>query len=289
MPPPCCGASPLDTCSKGPPPSRSFDRVAAEYEATRFLPPVVADALARRVSAVVDARDWFLDAGVGTGRIGRALARRHARTVGADIAPVMLAQLLRHGRAEGTIVPHLVRADLRNLPFADATFAGVLAVHVFHLIVDWEHALAELWRVLRPGGALFFAVEERQPTQVREFFLQRAREAGVLPAHGGAHVRDVSAALEAKGVRVLEAHGPDLAWRETIAVDETLARLARRSYSQLWDMSDAAHAVLLDETREWVLRRFGRLPFSEQVETRMILFTARKNNGAVPFEAAPSC
>src|SRR5690606_20916501 len=45
-----------------------------------------------------------------------------------------------------------VRGDGTRLPLADASVDAAVAVHVFHLIPGWRAVLAELARVLRPGG-----------------------------------------------------------------------------------------------------------------------------------------
>lgn len=46
------------------------------------------------------------------------------------------------------------QADATELPFADATFDYVLSFIMLHHVFDWEHALRESARVLRPGGQL---------------------------------------------------------------------------------------------------------------------------------------
>ena len=46
------------------------------------------------------------------------------------------------------------QADATDLPFADASFDAVLSWVMLHHVVDWERALAEAVRVVRPGGLL---------------------------------------------------------------------------------------------------------------------------------------
>ncbi len=57
------------------------------------------------------------------------------------------------GRAGG---PHYVRADAASLPLASAAFDAAVACLVFEHIMDVDAALAEVGRVLRPGGRFLF-------------------------------------------------------------------------------------------------------------------------------------
>jgi malonyl-CoA O-methyltransferase len=91
-----------------------------------------------------------LDVGCGTGRYLRILRERGAATtVGLDLSPEMLS------KARG-LAP-LARADLRALPVATARFevvtSGLAIGHVAELAV----AVAEMARVLVPGGLLLYS------------------------------------------------------------------------------------------------------------------------------------
>ncbi len=90
-----------------------------------------------------------LEAGCGTGYQSRELTRRYGwRMVPLDLS----AEGLRHGRRLG--VSDLVQGDLQRLPFADASFGGVLSLDVIVHFPPGEEGLAfrELARVLQPGG-----------------------------------------------------------------------------------------------------------------------------------------
>ena len=93
----------------------------------------------------------ILDYGCGTGTMLGHLTRfGHARGVDADAAAVEFCR--RRGVADVQHVPP------GPLPFADATFDLVTALDVIEHIVDDRAALAELQRVLKPGGTLLVAV-----------------------------------------------------------------------------------------------------------------------------------
>ncbi|MFE7187076.1 class I SAM-dependent methyltransferase [Streptomyces erythrochromogenes] len=98
----------------------------------------------------------ILDAGCGSGALSAALRDRGAVVTGVDVSAAMLALA---GRRLGDGVP-LHRVDLRDrLPFADGEFDDVIASLVLHYLEDWGPTLAELRRVLRPGGRLLASVD----------------------------------------------------------------------------------------------------------------------------------
>jgi 2-polyprenyl-3-methyl-5-hydroxy-6-metoxy-1,4-benzoquinol methylase len=74
----------------------SFDRVADDYDATRFLPEPVREAVVEQMisTAFLSGKDWFLDAGVGTGRFALPMARRGVNVLGVDVARNMMRRLL---------------------------------------------------------------------------------------------------------------------------------------------------------------------------------------------------
>jgi SAM-dependent methyltransferase len=98
----------------------------------------------------------ILDAGCGSGPIAAALRDRGAIVTGFDASAGMLELARRRLGLDADL--HL--ADLgRPLPFPDSAFDDVVACSVLHYLEDWTDPLAELRRVLRPGGRLIAAVE----------------------------------------------------------------------------------------------------------------------------------
>ena len=97
-----------------------------------------------------------LDAGCGSGPLYAALRDRGAVVTGFDKSAGMLA-LARRRLGAGA---DLQVADLGGpLPFPDSTFDDVVASLVLHYLEDWGPPLAELRRVLKPGGRLIVSVE----------------------------------------------------------------------------------------------------------------------------------
>jgi ubiquinone/menaquinone biosynthesis C-methylase UbiE len=96
-----------------------------------------------------------LDAGCGSGPLAAALVAKGAVVTGFDGSPAMV-ELARQRLGENA---DLHVADLsRPLPFADAAFDDVVVSLVLHYLQDWTAPLAELRRVLEPGGRLLLSV-----------------------------------------------------------------------------------------------------------------------------------
>ncbi len=106
----------------------------------------------------------ILDAGCGSGPLFAALRERGAIVTGIDSSTKML-ELARQRLGTGAAL-HL--ADLGGpLPFADGAFDDVVASLVLHYLEDWTAPLAELRRVLTPGGRLIASVDHPFASQMQ--------------------------------------------------------------------------------------------------------------------------
>jgi SAM-dependent methyltransferase len=98
----------------------------------------------------------ILDAGCGSGPITVKLRDRGATVAGFDSSAEMLALARKRLGPEAD----LRAADLASpLPYPDDTFDDVIAALVLHYLQDWTGPLAELRRVLKPGGRLIAAID----------------------------------------------------------------------------------------------------------------------------------
>jgi len=97
----------------------------------------------------------ILDAGCGAGPLFEALRDRGGIVTGFDSSAKML-ELARERLGEDAA---LRVADIGEpLPFPDGAFDDVIAALVLHYLEDWTAPLAEIRRVLKPGGRLIMAV-----------------------------------------------------------------------------------------------------------------------------------
>ncbi len=94
-----------------------------------------------------------LDVCCGTGDVAFALARTGARVTGVDFSPAMLAVACeRASRQAGEV--EFLEGDALHLPFADDSFDAVTISYGLRNLADFAAGLAEMRRVLRPGGRL---------------------------------------------------------------------------------------------------------------------------------------
>jgi demethylmenaquinone methyltransferase/2-methoxy-6-polyprenyl-1,4-benzoquinol methylase len=144
-----------------------FDRIAPVYDAMNRVMTAGLDRAWRRltVEAVVQPGDRVLDACCGTGDLALAAEREGGAVTGLDFSPKMLE---RARRKSETIT--WVEGDLLELPFEDGSFDAATVGFGVRNVADLEAALAELRRVLRPGGRLAI-LEITQPRGLlRPFF-----------------------------------------------------------------------------------------------------------------------
>jgi SAM-dependent methyltransferase len=135
--------------------SESFRRQGADWAEMRAL-GLPAQAVEAALLALVPEADAgrLLDIGTGTGRVLELLAPRVSQAIGIDASKAMLA-LARSRLARPGFAHCSVRlADMYRLPLAEASFDIAVVQMVLHYAEDPPGVLAEVARILRPGGRL---------------------------------------------------------------------------------------------------------------------------------------
>jgi ubiquinone/menaquinone biosynthesis C-methylase UbiE len=130
----------------------TYDRVKNVHPSddAEFLARPLLEALAEPDSPLL------LDVATGTGRLPMALLRQWSfsgRVVGLDLSRRMLEIAQRKTVAQRRRVA-LIREDAMGLPFADHSFHAVTCIEALEFVPRPQAALAEMVRVLRPGGQL---------------------------------------------------------------------------------------------------------------------------------------
>ena len=92
----------------------------------------------------------ILDVATGTGMVARALAARGAIVTALDQSAAMLAVARAHAPANVTFV----QGEAERLPFADASFDALTFTYLLRYVDDPAATLAELARVVKPGGRI---------------------------------------------------------------------------------------------------------------------------------------
>lgn len=142
------------------PPAAMFDRWSATYDRPGlqlFTYRPIHDAVLARIDGLEPST--VVDLGCGTGQLTRRLIRGFpdANIVGVDLSDGMLTEAAVRLRQVGGDDQLLVRADALQLPFAASSIDLVVCTESFHWYPDQAAALAELARVLNPGGRLLIA------------------------------------------------------------------------------------------------------------------------------------
>src|SRR5829696_3431902 len=251
----------------------SFDRAAEYYDTTRGYADGSAerirDAIVTYTSAGRDTR--FLELGVGTGRIALPFIRAGYDYTGVDIAPAMMARLagkLADDPGKAAYRFQLREADITALPFEAAQFDVIIAVHVLHLVAEWQRAIQEARRVLRPGGWLLCGSDETlgedntaadlslpPPLRVRLKWWELRRELGLGRSHGRSNLRSRDAQL-IEHLRSLGATVDTVVLAKyelpAISARAMADRIKARVFSSDWDTAEAAHAELARRQDDWL-------------------------------------
>lgn len=158
--------------------------------------------------------DRVLDVGAGFGRHVYECARRDAHVVALDYAADEVAQtrdtldaMVGAGEIPEDNVLGVLRGDATSLPFSDGTFDVVITSEVLEHIQDDVRAIAEMVRVLKPGGRFAVTV----PAWFPETVSWKLSDEYHAPKSVGGHVRiyaatELRAKLRAAGLDVDGGH-----------------------------------------------------------------------------------
>jgi predicted TPR repeat methyltransferase len=168
------------------------ERLAPHYE--RHLvrdchyrtPSIIADTL-RGLGAV---RGRWLDAGAGSGLVGKAIAETGLplELVAVDLSAPMLELI-----DCGTYVDRFVADCLVSLPFSDGAFDGAIAAGLLEHVVDAGRLLGNVARVIKPRGTLLFTFPPNETGRTEVF------DEGLV-SHDGDAIRR---AVDASGMLVI--------------------------------------------------------------------------------------
>jgi ubiquinone/menaquinone biosynthesis C-methylase UbiE len=174
-----------------------------------------------------DSRDWICSQATGDVlevAIGTGLNLEHypadVRLTGIELSPGML-KLARDRAVELSREVDLREGDAHQLDFADASFDTVVCTFSLCAIPDHRQAVAEMHRVLRPGGLLLLADHVASPYVIGRA-IQRLAEV-VTVRMGGEHFRR-------RPLEVVQAEGLTIEQRERFGMG-LVERLAARKSS----------------------------------------------------------
>ncbi len=178
-----------------------FGRIAPRYDLLNHLLSLDIDKVwrrrvARRFTAILhDPRARVLDLCCGTGDLTLAFRKEApagAEIIGSDFVPEMLVRARAKAAALRANVT-FVEADALALPFGDASFDLVSCSFGFRNLANYERGLAEILRVLKPGGAAAILEFGEPPGKLfgslYRFYFRRVlpRLGGLISGNGSAY------------------------------------------------------------------------------------------------------
>lgn len=129
-----------------------FDRERRERKA-ETIRAVIRDYLGTELSSLS-----LLDVGAAAGFIDNYLADHFAQVIGVDIDQEAIQYALEHFKKENL---EFKVADALNIPYEGGTFDVVICTHIYEHVPDAGTLMAEIERVLKPGGTCYFAAGNR--------------------------------------------------------------------------------------------------------------------------------
>jgi ubiquinone/menaquinone biosynthesis C-methylase UbiE len=242
------------------PNSVNFDRMADRYDETRG-----GVARGRTVAAGIAPHlppGRILEIGVGTGLIAAALGDLGRDVVGVDLSERML------GHAANRMPGRLARADASKLPVATGSIDVCLAVHLMHLVGDAPTVVAEVARVLRPGGRWVVVrggqdVDHSDITRVIDVMQARLDDTALRERES--QLRALAATAERAGLRLVDEF--EIAGHSGRATPaEAADSIEQRLWSRLWDIS----AEMWDEVVVPTVAELRGLPDQDRPRTAIL-------------------
>ena len=152
-----------------------------------------------RAWACSQARGQVLEIAMGTGR-NLPFYPVDVEITGIEISPAMLEIARQRAQSLGRKV-ELIAGDVQALPFPDQSFDTVVCTIALCSIPDERRAVAEVWRVLRPGGR-FVALEHVRSPNIIIRGIERMLDSYTVRTQGDHLLREPVEAVQAAGFSV---------------------------------------------------------------------------------------
>ncbi len=244
----------------------SFERASASYDGAAVLQTRVRAELLDRLQVMRLEPRVVLDLGAGTGRGALALKRlyRGATVIALDIAAGMLHEAKRNSRVFRRF--GRVCGDALQLPLKEGCADIVFSNLLLQWCGDLDTALAEIRRVLRPGG--FLAFSTLGPDTLRELRSAWSAADAASHVHAFLDMHDIGDALARAGLAepVLDVERVELTYPDVLSLVRDLKAIGAHNVASERLKGLTGRGKWRAMTRAYeAFRRDGRLPASYEV------------------------
>jgi ubiquinone/menaquinone biosynthesis C-methylase UbiE len=240
-----------------------YDRIAENYDQTRWLTEPIAEEVADFIVNLVEANPEtsFLEAGVGTGLNVLPLVKRGYAVTGIDVSQEMLDQF-RQKLPEVPSNLNLICTDASQLDFPDQIFDMVLTVHMIHTVANWQRFLDEIARVLKPNGFYLNAQWITPPARLefencfRAILAQYEAQDSKPVAKPIAEI-NIDQYFLNKGYQSNYLIAKE--WTVSNTVRELLSFFKLRAYGFCWRVSEEIFEKVISEFENFCIKQYGSL------------------------------
>jgi len=244
----------------------------AEFARTRAFPPEIETEIGEAFGQLLPHGAQVVDLGAGTGRLAHLLLAHGFAVTALDVSRPMLSYLAEH-RPRSASRLRTVVGDVARPPFADGAFDVAVSAHVLHLVENWEEALSESLRILRPGGLFLRAWSDHEASDPSEAISVQWRE--ILTAHG---YRPRPGVSEDEPVTCwMHGHGMSdrrltlATWARSRSPREALEAIRQRHYPFSCDVPDDRFPALFAELETWAAHRGLSLDLAQPRTTSFVV------------------
>lgn len=154
------------------------------------------------------------DVGCGGGLLSESLAAQGARVTGIDLAPAMISVAQLHAASTGLSIDYRLQSSADLAAESPAAFDAVCCMELAEHVPEPDALVADLARMLRPGGSLFISTINRTPQSFFGAIVAAEYVLGLVPRGTHEYARlirpaELARAARAAGLELRELAGLD--------------------------------------------------------------------------------
>lgn len=237
----------------------SFDRIATDYDRTRWVPPKLRDKFINKLinEVPLSAKSRIFEIGVGTGRLAIPFSLLGYTVFGVDISLLMLKEaILNRGKDQNKL--HLLQADASNLPIKEKSLDLCLFVHILHLLENWKGVIDSAERLLKKRNLVYSSLHVSWH-DLEPFRLYW----NAIGSGEGSHVGAKSPEEVIEYLQEIKGYQCDHFEFEQIAGtalwEDAVNLIQEKAFSSQWWIQNEQHQAALDVVKQKMKEKEGQL------------------------------